>query len=126
MIPTIETISVVCLTEDQEDGDLILDLMVDGINMVSYSTALFVPLFLNTGIFHEHYYFMIKTAFIVFAYYKYICKCILRFNPRADFKSNEVCNLFVEQRNASEMYYKRKCGFKTFSDRNGIINVATK
>ena len=36
MIPTVETISVVCLTEDQEDGDLILDLMVDGINMVSY------------------------------------------------------------------------------------------
>ena len=42
MIPTIETISVVYLTEDQEDGDLILDLMVDGINMVSYSIALFV------------------------------------------------------------------------------------
>jgi len=42
MIPTIETISVVCLTEDQEDGDLILDLMVDGINMVSYSIALLV------------------------------------------------------------------------------------
>ena len=28
MTPTMETISVVCLTEDQEDGDLILDLMV--------------------------------------------------------------------------------------------------
>jgi hypothetical protein len=37
MIPTVETISVVCLTEDQEDGDL----MVDGINMVSFF-ALFV------------------------------------------------------------------------------------
>ena len=36
MIPTIETISVLCLTEDQENGDLILDLMVDGISMVSY------------------------------------------------------------------------------------------
>ena len=36
MIPTIETISVVCLTEDQEDGDLTLDLVVDGTNMVSY------------------------------------------------------------------------------------------
>jgi hypothetical protein len=35
MISTIETLSVVCLTEDQEHGDLILDLMVDGINMVS-------------------------------------------------------------------------------------------
>jgi len=42
MTPTIDTISVVCLTDDQEDGDLILDLMVDGINMVSYSIALFV------------------------------------------------------------------------------------
>jgi hypothetical protein len=41
MIPTIETISVVCLTEDQEDGDLILDFMVDGINMVSYFVILF-------------------------------------------------------------------------------------
>jgi hypothetical protein len=39
MTPTIDTISVVCLTEDQEDGDLILDLMVDGINMVSYTVA---------------------------------------------------------------------------------------
>ena len=36
MTPTIDTILVVCLTEDQEDGDLVLDLMVDGINMVSY------------------------------------------------------------------------------------------
>jgi len=35
MIPTMEAISVACLTEDQEDGDLILDLMVDLINMVS-------------------------------------------------------------------------------------------
>ena len=42
MFPTIDTISVVCLTEDHKDGDLILDLMVDGINMVSYSVALFV------------------------------------------------------------------------------------
>jgi hypothetical protein len=42
MTPTMETISVVCLTEDQEDGDLILDLMVDGINMVSYFVILFV------------------------------------------------------------------------------------
>jgi hypothetical protein len=33
IIPTVETISVVCLTEDQEDGDLILDLMVDLINI---------------------------------------------------------------------------------------------
>jgi hypothetical protein len=41
MIPTMETISVVCLTEDQEDGDLILDLMVDGINKVSYFVMLF-------------------------------------------------------------------------------------
>jgi len=41
MIPTIETISVVCLTEDQEDGDLILDLMVDGINKVSLVIGLF-------------------------------------------------------------------------------------
>lgn len=40
MTPTMEAISVVCLAEDQEDGDLILDLMVDGINMVSYSVAL--------------------------------------------------------------------------------------
>jgi hypothetical protein len=29
IIPTVDTILVVCLTEDQEDGDLILDLMVD-------------------------------------------------------------------------------------------------
>jgi hypothetical protein len=36
MVHMIPTISVVCLTEDQEDGDLILDLMVDGTNMVSY------------------------------------------------------------------------------------------
>ena len=42
MIPTIETLSVVCLTEDQEDGDLILDLMVDGINMVSLVIGLFL------------------------------------------------------------------------------------
>jgi hypothetical protein len=42
MTTTIDTISVVCLTEDQYNGDLILDLMVDGINMVSYSIALFV------------------------------------------------------------------------------------
>ena len=42
MIPTIETLSVVCLTEDQEDGDLILDLMVDGINMVSFVIGLFI------------------------------------------------------------------------------------
>ena len=36
MTPSMEAISVVCLTEDREDGDLILDLMVDGINMVCY------------------------------------------------------------------------------------------
>jgi len=47
MTLTMETISVVCLTEDQEDGDLILDLMVDGINMVSYSVALLFRLFSN-------------------------------------------------------------------------------
>ena len=45
MILTIETISVVCLTEDQEDGDLILDLMVDGINMVSYTVAVLFGFF---------------------------------------------------------------------------------
>jgi hypothetical protein len=38
-------ISVVCLTEDQEDGDLILDLMVDGINMVSYTVAVLFGFF---------------------------------------------------------------------------------
>ena len=48
MIPTIDTISVVCLTEDHKDGDLILDLMVD---MVSYSTALLFRLCSN--VFHE-------------------------------------------------------------------------
>jgi hypothetical protein len=42
MISTIETLSVVCLTEDQEHGDLILDLMVDGINMVSLVIGLFL------------------------------------------------------------------------------------
>jgi hypothetical protein len=47
MIPTMEAISVVCSTEDQEDGNLILDLMVDGINMVSYSVALLFRLFPN-------------------------------------------------------------------------------
>ena len=36
MTLTMVAISVACLTEDQEDGDLILDLMVDLINMVSY------------------------------------------------------------------------------------------
>jgi hypothetical protein len=45
MIPTIETISVACLTEDQEDGDLILDLMVDGINKVSLVIGLFSYIF---------------------------------------------------------------------------------
>ena len=45
MIPTIETISVVCLTEDQEDGDLILDLMVDGINKVSLVIGLFFHIY---------------------------------------------------------------------------------
>jgi len=34
MIPTIETISVVCLTGDQEDGDLILDLVVIGTGFI--------------------------------------------------------------------------------------------
>jgi hypothetical protein len=48
MIPTIETISVVCLTEEQEDGDLILDLMVDGINMVSYTVAVLFGFFSST------------------------------------------------------------------------------
>jgi hypothetical protein len=68
IIPTVETISVVCLTEDQEDRDLILDLMVDLINMVSFF-ALFVRLFSNT--FHESqpnyniYLLVVKTSFIV-------------------------------------------------------------
>jgi hypothetical protein len=53
MIPTIETISVVCLTEDQEDGDLILDLMVDGINMVSLVILLHCKLYLFSHISHE-------------------------------------------------------------------------
>ena len=53
MIPTIETLSVVCLTEDQEDGDLVLDLMVDGINMVSYLFFYLFVFFMCLPIFHE-------------------------------------------------------------------------
>jgi hypothetical protein len=47
-----EAISVVYLAEDQEDGDLILDLMVDLTNMVSYSTELF-------GVYKQHIYLQI-------------------------------------------------------------------
>ena len=69
MIPTIETISVVCLTEEQEDGDLILDLMVDGINMVSYTVAVLFGFFSST-IYeeysnYENYYWIPKTSFSV-------------------------------------------------------------
>ena len=83
MIPTIETISVLCLTEDQEDGDLILDLVVDGISMVSY---LFYCL--HFLCFHQYFTNCRKTVENKSIYNK--VKRILKLYHRTELKTNDV------------------------------------
>ena len=70
MIPTIETISVVCLTEDQEDGDLILDLMVDGINKVSLVIGLFFHIYFTINKITANEIMYKMRTFAVYAHFK--------------------------------------------------------
>ena len=70
MIPTIDTISVVCLTEDQEDGDLILDLMVDGINKVSLVIGLFFYIYFTINNITSNELMYKMRTFAVYAHFK--------------------------------------------------------
>jgi hypothetical protein len=86
MIPTMETISVVCLTEDQEDGDLILDLMVDWINKVSLVIGLFSHIYFTINKITANEIMYKMRTFTVYARFKDKC----RFYQKTELKFTDV------------------------------------